>query len=97
MVARAKEEGPGTDDKQEGETSTKVHLRFPLREEAVKLKKRTRWTETQEGQASPLFTPRLVSKGGSRLPVPWAFSAWPHPSGEGSAVFLRPAFESCMF
>ena len=49
MVARAKEEGPGTDDKQEGETSTKVHPRFPLREEAVKLKKRTRWTETQEG------------------------------------------------
>lgn len=97
MVARAKGEGPGRDNKQEGGTSTKVHLKFPLREEAVKLKKRTRRTETQEGQASPLFTPRLVSKGGSRLPVPWAFSAWPHLSGEGSAVSLRPAFESCVF
>ena len=43
MVARAKEEGPGTDDKQEGETSTKVHLRFPLREEAVKLVSERVW------------------------------------------------------
>ena len=79
-------------DKHKGSTEAPAK-----REEAVKLKKRKHRTGIQEGQASRSSHLVWFPRGGSRLPAPWAFSAWPQPSGEGSAVSQGPAFESSVF